>query len=176
MSRPGHWCVSVEAAGGNGGDASHLGAFGAVPPAVAILIRMTTRSELMAALRPVLEGRPEVELALLFGSRARQEGEPPGAGADVDVAVEGEGIDRLALARELSEAAGVEVEVVELTAAGYVLLRALVRDGLVIHEGRPHAEARFRTRTLLLTELDRPFMERMRDGYLAKLARRAEGG
>lgn len=128
--------------------------------------------QLAAALRPVLAASPEVELALLFGSRARGQER---SDSDVDVAVEGEGVDRLALARDLSRAAGLEVEVVDLRAAGYPLLKALLRDSVVLYEGRRHAEARFRTHAILQTEMDRPWYERMRDGYLKHLAEQADG-
>jgi predicted nucleotidyltransferase len=127
---------------------------------------------LIAALRRVIADQTGVELALLFGSRAREEHL---AGSDVDVAVAGDDIDRLALARDLSAAAGLEVDVVDLRAAGYPLLKALLRDGVVIHEGSRHAEARFRTRAILETETDRPWYERMRDGYLRHLAEQADG-
>lgn len=82
-------------------------------------------------------------------------------GADVEL-VEGEGVDRLALARDLSAGAdGHEVDVVDLRSAGYPLLKALLRDGVAIHQGSSHAEARFRTRAILQTETDRPWYERM---------------
>lgn len=128
--------------------------------------------DLVSALRPVLERHPEVELALLFGSRARGHG---GGRSDLDLAVEGEGIDPLELARELSAATALEVDVVELRHAGYPLLQALLRDGIVVHEGSRHAEARFRTRAILETETDRPWFERMRNAYLTRLANRADG-
>jgi hypothetical protein len=92
----------------------------------------------------------------------------------VDVAVEGP-VDRLGLAAELAAAAGADVDVVDVEAGGYPLLRALLRDGLVLHEGEPHAAARFRTRAILQTETDRPWFERMRDAYLRRLAARADG-
>jgi len=130
------------------------------------------RSDLVAALGAVLRERPEVELALLFGSRARGRAS---SGSDVDVAVEGDGLDRLALARDLSAAVGLEVDVVDLQRASYPLLKALLRDSLVLHQGRPHAEARFRTRAILQTETDRPWFERMREGYLRHLADQADG-
>lgn len=110
-------------------------------------------------------------MALLFGSRARGRA---GAGSDVDVAVEG-AVDLLALAAELGRATGLQVEVIELREAGYPLLRALLRDGVVLREGEPHAAARFRTRAILQTETDRPWFERMRDAYLRRLAARADG-
>jgi predicted nucleotidyltransferase len=133
---------------------------------------VTSKAQLVVTLAEVVAAHPEVELALLFGSRARGR---EGTGSDVDVAIEGEGVDRLALARDLSAAVGLEVDVVDLRAAGYPLLKALLRDGVVIHEGQPHAEARFRTRAILQTETDRPWYERMRDGYLRHLAEQADG-
>lgn len=137
----------------------------------------TSPTDLIDALRTALGGREDVELALLFGSRARgREREDPADAfgvSDVDLAVEAEGLDSLALAAELSRAAGLEVQVVDLRRAGYALLKALLRDAVVVHEGRPHAEARFRTRALLQVENDRPYFERMRDAYLERLA---EGG
>jgi uncharacterized protein len=82
-----------------------------------------------------LGGRREVDVAILFGSRARGEHRPD---SDVDVAVLGD-VDRLALAAELSRAKGHEVEVVDLDAAGYPLLTAIVRENGVVT--KPTAEA-----------------------------------
>lgn len=127
--------------------------------------------QLVERLGRVLARHPEVRLALLFGSQARGAGGP---GSDVDVAVEGP-VDRLGLAAELAGAAGVDVDVVDVQSGGYPLLRALLRDGVVLHEGEPHAAARFRTRAILQTETDRPWFERMRDAYLRRLAVRADG-
>jgi predicted nucleotidyltransferase len=123
-------------------------------------------------LTQALEGREDVALALLFGSRARgRERED----SDVDLAVEGEGLDLPSLARDLSLAVGREVEVVDLRRAGYPLLRALLRDGIVVHQGGRGAEARWRSQAIARTELDRPWFERMRDGFLRKLAETADG-
>jgi predicted nucleotidyltransferase len=139
---------------------------------------MPDHERLLASLRSVLERHPEVRLALLFGSRARGVAGPE---ADLDLAVEvtrGEVIDRLGLMAELSAATGLDVDLVDVTPgqrAGYPLLAALVRDGAVVHEGEPHAEAEFRTRALLETSLDGPWYERMRDAYLGRLAARAHG-
>lgn len=113
-----------------------------------------------------LAGRADVEVALLFGSRARGEHRPD---SDVDVAVLGD-VDRLALAAELSRATGHEVEVVDLETAGYPLLTAIVEDGILVHEGVPSANARWRSHALSQLALDRTWYARMRDGYLAKLA------
>lgn len=129
--------------------------------------------DLAPSVRSVLENHPEVRLALVFGSRARGTAQ---AEADLDLAVEtvrGRELDRLALMAELRSATGLDVDVVDVTPSrpvGYPLLNALNRDGKVIYEAERHAEAEFRTRALLLTSLDRPGYERMRDAYLAHLA------
>jgi uncharacterized protein len=119
----------------------------------------------------VLTGRADVEVALLFGSRARGDHRPD---SDVDVAVLG-AVDRLALAAELSRATGHEVEVVDLSAAGYPLLSAIVQDGVLLHEGVPGAYGAWRGHALSQLDLDRAWYARMRDGYLAKLAKGAAG-
>jgi predicted nucleotidyltransferase len=113
--------------------------------------------------------RAHVEVALLFGSRARGDHR---SDSDVDVAVLGE-VDRLALAAELSRATGHPVEVVNLASAGYPLLSALVEDATLVHEGVPGAYGRWRSHTLSQLDLDRAWYARMRDGYLAKLSERA---
>jgi predicted nucleotidyltransferase len=110
-----------------------------------------------------------VEVALLFGSRARGDHR---ADSDVDVAVLGE-VDRLALAAELSRATGHPVHVVDLGSAGYPLLSALVEHATLVHEGVPGAYAMWRSHTLSQLDLDRAWYARMRDGYLAKLSERA---
>jgi predicted nucleotidyltransferase len=66
------------------------------------------RSRLAAALAP----HDEVELALLFGSRARGEAGPA---SDVDVAVIGQAIDPIGLAIELGDAIGLSVDVADLS-------------------------------------------------------------
>lgn len=130
-----------------------------------------SEDRLIPRLQSVCACDPHVELALLFGSRARGRARED---SDIDVAVVAdEGFDLLALAAELSRAAGLEVDVVEIRNAGYPLLKVILRDGIPIHQRDRHAWARFRTCTILQLETDRPGFERMRDGYLRKLA---EGG
>ena len=139
---------------------------------------MPADPQLVASVSPVFARHPEIRLALLFGSRARG---VAGPAADLDLAVEvarGEALDRLGLMAELASATGLEVDAVDVTPGrrvGYPLLAALVRDAVVVHEGRPHAEAEFRTRALLETSLDRPWYERMRNAYLDRLASAAHG-
>jgi predicted nucleotidyltransferase len=127
---------------------------------------------LLAAVRETLRDRRDVHLALLFGSRARGRFRPD---SDIDLAVQGEDLDRLALARDLSLATGHEVDVVDLAAAGFPLLNAIARDGIFVHQGRPGAAGRWLSRTITLLETDRPNYERMRDAYLRKLAEGAHG-
>ncbi len=66
---------------------------------------------LIAALRRALENRRDIRLAMLFGSRARGCARPE---SDVDLAVEAPGADLGTLAADLSQAVGLEVDVVDL--------------------------------------------------------------
>jgi predicted nucleotidyltransferase len=130
---------------------------------------MTEETEaLVATLRQALRGRKDVHLAVLFGSRARGRARPD---SDVDLAVQGENLDLLALAYELTLATRHEVDVVDLARAGYPLLNAILRDAVWVHQGRPGAGGRWLSHTIDQLELDRSWYERMRDAYLRKLAR-----
>ena len=119
-------------------------------------------------MREVLRDRQDVDLALLFGSQARGRARPD---SDVDVAVQGENLDVFDLYRDLSLATRREVDVVDLSRAGFALLNAIVRDHVVIHQGRrPGAAGRWLSHAITRLETDRPGYERMRDAYLRKLA------
>jgi predicted nucleotidyltransferase len=133
---------------------------------------MVTNDPVVEALRTALRGRKDVRLALLFGSRTRGRARPD---SDADVAVLGRGLNLLALATDLSGAAEVEVDVVSLDDPGYPLLNALLRDGILLHEGEPGAAAAWRSRAWLQAETDRPWFERMRDAYLRRLAEGRHG-
>lgn len=135
----------------------------AAPPA--------TKEGLVSVLARYFATRPEVDLAILFGSRAR---DVPRPRSDVDVAVAGR-VDRLAVMRDLSFVTGLDADVVPLEGAGHPLLLALLRDGIVVHEGSPHAAARWRTGAILLTETDGPAFARMRDAFLRRLAGASRG-
>lgn len=132
---------------------------------------METHDPVVEPLREALRGRQDVRLALLFGSRARGDARPD---SDADVAVLGD-LDLLALAADLSRAARVEVDVVSLEDPGYPLLNAVLRDGLLLHEGKPGAAATWRGRAWLQAETDRPWFERMRDAFLKRLAEGRHG-
>lgn len=133
---------------------------------------VNTEDPVIESLKAALSGRKDVRLALLFGSRARDRARP---GSDADVAVLGEGLDLLRLAADLSRAANVEVDVVSLKDPGYPLLNAILRDGLLLHEGERGAAATWRSKAWLQAETDRPWFERMRDAYLRRLARDGHG-
>lgn len=127
----------------------------------------------LAALRQVLQGHPEIRLALLFGSRARGRGGPQ---SDIDIAIDSKGgFDLLALKRDLSLAVSAEVDVVDLARAGFVLLQAVLRDGAAIYQGERNALGSWRSRTIAELETDRPVWERMRNAFIKRLAARAHG-
>ena len=131
-------------------------------------------SGVIETIRQILGRHPEIRFALLFGSRARGKARPD---SDLDLALRGTDLDLLGLCAELALATGVEVDLVDLVdleRAGYPLLRALLRDGLVIYQGQRGAFGRWRAEALSSTELDRPWYERMQAGFLRRLAARGE--
>lgn len=127
---------------------------------------------LVDRLREALSRRSDVQLAVLFGSRARGKARPD---SDADLAVRGDNLDRLALARDLSLASGVEVHTVDLESMTYPLLDAIVRDAVFVHQREPGAAGRWLSEALLELETDRPWYERMRNAYLKKLAEGVHG-
>jgi predicted nucleotidyltransferase len=136
------------------------------------LSSVSTEDPVIESLKKALSGRKDVRLAMLFGSRARGRAR---SGSDADVAVLGHDLDLLELAADLSDAAGVEVDVVSLEDPGYPLLNALLRDGIVLHEAERYTAASWHTRALLQAETDRPGWERMRDSFLRRLAEGRHG-
>lgn len=125
--------------------------------------------ELQARIRQHLAGRTDVRVAVLFGSRARGTAR---VDSDVDLAVDGPDVDLLTLGAELGVALDCEVDVVELAEASIPLLEHLVRDGIVVHEGRRGAGALWRSHTLTTLETDRPWYDRMCEAWLARVARK----
>jgi predicted nucleotidyltransferase len=118
----------------------------------------------------VLVARGDVQVAILFGSRARGTGSDS---ADLDLAVLAPGVDLLKLAAALSVATGVEVDVVSLADGSVPLLDAIVRDGVTLFERQRGAAAQWRATALGDLETDRPWYARMRDSWLKRVA---EGG
>lgn len=130
-------------------------------------------ADLQARLGELLAGRSDLRVVLLFGSRARGTARPD---SDVDLAVVAEeGTDLLALGAELGEELDLTVDVVDLADPTIPLLEQLVRDGIVVHEGHRGAGAQWRSHTLTTLETDRPWFARMRDAWLAKVAREGLG-
>lgn len=119
-----------------------------------------------------LRERPEVRLAVLFGSRA--EGRER-AESDADIAVGGDALDCLDLARFLSLSLDLECDVVDLEAAGYPLKKTLLDRGRVVYERQHGDGAQWRSWTIAEVETDRPWFERMRDAFLHRLASQADG-
>lgn len=129
-------------------------------------------ASLVTRLKEALQGRQDIHVAVLFGSRARGKARPD---SDADVGVLGKDFDLLDLTRDLTLAAGVEVHVVDLDTAGYPLLNAIVRDAIFLHQGYPGAGGRWLSRALTALDTDRVWYERMRNAYLKKLAEGAHG-
>jgi predicted nucleotidyltransferase len=127
---------------------------------------------LVETLRSALAERKDVKLALLFGSRARGRFRPD---SDVDVAYLGKDVDPLELASHLSQAVRHEVQAVGIAEASYPLMHAVLRDGILLHQGEPGAGGRWRSHAIAQLETDRPGFERMRDAYLKRLAEGRHG-
>jgi predicted nucleotidyltransferase len=120
-----------------------------------------------AAIRRALEIEGGVELALLFGSRATGRAR---LGSDVDLAVRAPPTDRVDLTQRLSLVLGLEVDIIDIDAVGYPMLRELVSHGIVVSERASGVAARWRSHALATLETDRVWFERMRDAYLARVA------
>ena len=117
-------------------------------------------------LRRSLVSRGGVELALVFGSRARGDHRE---GSDLDLAVLGEK-DPIGLSAELSSALGVEVDVVTLEAPSIPLLRAVLRDARRVFEARPGAWGSFLSSSLMELETDGPLFDRMQTAFVHRVA------
>jgi predicted nucleotidyltransferase len=128
------------------------------------------RDAVVRSLHRALEGRADVRVAYLFGSRARGDARED---SDADIAVYAPGVDLYALMGTLGMATDIEVQLVKIDDFELPLIDAVLRDGVLVHEGSPGDDARFRMRAITETELFRPLYERMRDAYLARLARSA---
>jgi predicted nucleotidyltransferase len=119
------------------------------------------------ALARILAADPRVNLALVFGSRARGTARED---SDLDLAVlGGADLDRLRLAAELSLASGLDTAVSDLRAVPIPLLAAIIRDGVVVFERQSGLFASWRTQRLLDLELDLPWFRRMRDAWLTQV-------
>jgi predicted nucleotidyltransferase len=121
-----------------------------------------------------LAAHGEVELAMLFGSQARGQARPD---SDVDVAVVGRTIDTIGLAIELSDALGVQVDVVDLSDdPPFALLLAVLEGGVKIHEGRPGAYGRFLSHSLMVLDTDLAAYRAMQRAFIQRVAERGLAG
>jgi predicted nucleotidyltransferase len=121
---------------------------------------MDTTSDI-ARLRKVLQHHAELELAILFGSLARQAGRRH---SDVDLAVSaGSRLSaeaRIALIEELASATGRPVDLVDLTQAGEPLLGQILTTGIRL-TGSDETHARFLTRHLIEQADFLPYRDRI---------------
>ncbi|MEE8585997.1 MAG: nucleotidyltransferase domain-containing protein [Acidobacteriota bacterium] len=98
-----------------------------------------------------LEGQPLIELAVLFGSRARQGGSPA---SDVDIGLslakdEDNRAARRQIEVELGQATKKDVDVVFLDEAPPLLRFEVARDGQLLVERRPYAWADFKAQAMI---------------------------
>jgi predicted nucleotidyltransferase len=129
---------------------------------------------LRTRLAEALDVHGEVELALLFGSRARGEARPT---SDIDVAVIGHAVDTIGLAIELTDAIGTPVDVVDLSDdPPLALLLAVLHDGRKIREGRPGVYGRFLAHSLMVLDTDLPAYRAMQRAFVQRVAERGPSG
>jgi predicted nucleotidyltransferase len=122
--------------------------------------------------RLVLEQRPGVRLAYLFGSAARGTARPS---SDVDVAVLAyPGVDLDELAAALEKASERHVDLVDLRVAPPLLLREIVRDGIVLVARDDGERAAFELRALC-TYLDTGHLRQVQHAYLRDRAEARRG-
>ncbi len=119
-----------------------------------------------------MAGQSDIRVALVFGSRARGMAL---AHSDVDLAVLGRAVDLLDLGARVSLATGFEADVVSIEDAGVPLLDQILRYGVVVHEGVPHAAATWRGRALATLETDRSWYAVMQNAMLKRLAASTAG-
>jgi predicted nucleotidyltransferase len=138
---------------------------GALPKSRATL--GTTMVE--TALRSLLEETPEVQLAVLFGSRARG-GARPDSDADMALRVSAMEPQRLSrLLADLERAASHPLDIVFLDEAAPLLAFEIARDGVVVLERAPHAWSDFRARAFLEWLEWAPYAETFSTAAVARL-------
>lgn len=122
-------------------------------------------SPLATRIGRVLSRFPSVRVAVLFGSQAKGTARPD---SDVDVGIDGSGVDTLEVAAALMDDLGLEVHVVPLDQASIPLLDEIAHHGIVVYEAKPGSGASFWSKTLATLETDRPWYARWRDAWLAR--------
>jgi uncharacterized protein len=106
-----------------------------------------TAMEIVERLRRVLDGRPGVRLAALFGSTATRRRH---AWSDVDVGVLLDpDVDLPALGVELERATGARVDLIPLDNAPSLLRFEIARDGVLLVARDAHEWPEFRARAMI---------------------------
>lgn len=113
---------------------------------------------------------PCLELAMVFGSVARGQSTVK---SDLDVAIVGQGLDRLELIRALENGQPREVHIIQLDQPSIVLLSELSREAVPLYERLPGAFANWLSKTLWQLEDDLPWYRRQQNAWLARVARKA---
>jgi predicted nucleotidyltransferase len=122
--------------------------------------------------RLLLEQRPGVRLAYLFGSVARGTAAPT---SDTDVAVlVHDGVDLDELTAALERAGERRVDLVDLCRAPPLLLREIVRDGVVLVARDDDERAAFELRALCMF-LDTGHLREVQHTYLRERAEARHG-
>jgi predicted nucleotidyltransferase len=106
-------------------------------------------TERHARIREVLLAGPPLQLAILFGSRARGAARPD---SDIDIAILPADPalslrDESLLVTNLERATGAPIDLVRLDRAGPALCWRVARDGVVLLSAPAHAAPRFLART-----------------------------
>jgi predicted nucleotidyltransferase len=121
---------------------------------------VSTTAKLLAGVAAVLQARPGIRLAYVFGSRARDEASES---SDLDVAVlADQPLSAIALgelAERLEAATGLRpVDLVDLTTAAPLVCNEVLRDGILVH-GTPEDRLDFELRTFQRVQDTRPLRE-----------------
>ncbi len=124
---------------------------------------------LTASLQSELARHSEVHFAILFGSQASGAAT---ADSDADLAILSDDIDGSYLAADLSQACHLQVDLISLDNPSIVLLEEVIRNGVLVYEGRANSYAAWRSHALTSLETDRPWYNRMRDAWLEAVAER----
>jgi len=91
---------------------------------------------------------PDLDLLVIFGSAARGTAHSR-SDLDLGIVLRGNSARRRQVEVALARAAGREVDAVDLDTAPPLLRFEVARDGVLVHEGHPHAWADFRARAML---------------------------
>ncbi|HVS14900.1 MAG TPA: nucleotidyltransferase domain-containing protein [Thermoanaerobaculia bacterium] len=127
-------------------------------------------------IREALAGLPEVELAALFGSAARDRARPD-SDVDVGLVVDDPSPERFAeISARLHRALGRDIDLVDLSAAPPLLRFELARDGVPLVERRPYRWADFRAQAMLDWWDWEPYARRLHDAAIARLRQKVSHG